>query len=296
MKIIKGSSIAALALSTVALSTLAPAAFAAGHYVTGVEGIQAASAPPPGLYYLGYVVNYNIDSVNGAPGDNTGTVSALANRFVWISDYTFLGANYGAEAIVPFQATSLTFNGIGFNDTSRGLGDIYLGPVVMAWHGSQWDGIFALGEWLDNGSYSKTNPSSVGLGYKSTMVTLGGTFYPDSQKQWSVTALSRFEKNGKQTQTEITRGNQLSVEWGVARQIGGGKQLGIVGYLQKQTSNDSGPGSNDLRPQKSAVGLEFDYPILSQGLFLKFAGYKEYSSRDGATKGSLLRMTVVKAF
>ncbi len=291
MKLRKGSSLAALALSTVTT-----AASAAGHYVTGVEGIQAASAPPPGLYYLGYVVNYNINSVDGLPGDNTGTVSALANRFVWISKYRFLGANYGAETIVPVQATSLTFNGVGVSRTARGLGDIYLGPVVLAWHGSNWDGIFALGEWLDNGSYNKTNPASIGLGYKSTMTTLGGTFYPDAAKKWSLTVLSRFEINGKQSQTGVTKGDGLSVEWGLARQIGGGKQLGLVGYLQKQTSNDSGPGTTNLRPEKAAVGLEFDYPILSRGLFLKFAGYKEYTANDGATKGSLLRMTVVKAF
>lgn len=291
MKLSKGSTLAALALSSFTTASLA-----ASHYVTGVEGIQAASAPPPGLYYLGYIVNYNIDSVDGLPGDNTGTVSALANRFIWISKYQFLGANYGAETIVPVQSTSLTFNGVGVSTTARGLGDIYLGPVVLAWHGSQWDGIFALGEWLDNGSYSKTNPASIGLGYKSTMATLGGTYYPDASKQWSLTVLSRFEINGKQNQTEITKGNGLSVEWGLARQIGGGKQLGLVGYLQQQTSNDSGPGANDLHPRKAAVGLEFDYPILNRGLFLKFAGYKEYSASDGATKGSLLRMTVVKAF
>ena len=33
---------------------------AGGHYVPGVEGIQAASVPPPGDYYLGYMVHYNI--------------------------------------------------------------------------------------------------------------------------------------------------------------------------------------------------------------------------------------------
>ena len=27
----------------------------------GVEGMQAASVPPPGFYYLGYLLNYDID-------------------------------------------------------------------------------------------------------------------------------------------------------------------------------------------------------------------------------------------
>lgn len=279
-----------------AAAAVSVTSFAAGHYVPGVEGIQAASVPPPGIYYLGYLINYNINEISGAPGDNTGTVSVLANRGVWISSHKFLGADYGMEAIAPIQANSLTFNGIGYGGTSRGLGDIYLGPVVLGWHGSNWDGVFALGEWLDNGSYSASIPSSVGLGYKSTMLTLGGTFYPDVKKEWSASILARFEKNGTQSQTGITPGNGLSVEWGIAKQIGGGKQLGLVGYYQDQTSNNSGPGASPLNPRKSAIGIQFDYPILDHGLFLKFAGYTEYSANGGAVKGNLLRMTIVKAF
>lgn len=73
-------------------------------------------------------------------------------------------------------------------------------------------------------------------------------------------------------------------------------QVGLVGYYQEQTSKDSGTGANDLRPRRNAVGVQFDYPIPSHGLFLKFVAYGETSASDGATKGSLLRMTIVKAF
>lgn len=284
------------ALAGAALAAAVPAAQAAGHYVPGVEGIQAASVPPPGRYYLGYLVNYNISEVSGASGHNTGSVTALANRFVWISGHKVLGADYGVEAIAPVQSNSLSFGGIGYNGTDSGLGDVYVGPVVLGWHGKQWDGVFALGEWFDTGSYSASKPSSVGLGYRSTMITLGGTWYPDAQKQWSASVLSRYEINSKKRHSDITPGNGLSVEWGVARQIGGGMQVGLVGYYQEQTSKDSGTGANDLRPRRNAVGVQFDYPIPSHGLFLKFAAYGETSASDGATKGSLVRMTIVKAF
>lgn len=270
-------------------------AFAAGHYVPGVEGIQAGSAPPPGVYYIGYLVNYNISGIDGAPGHNTGTVSVLANRGVWITPYKFLGANYGMETIVPVQSNSFTFNGLGYSGTTRGVGDVYVGPVVLGWHGENWDMTFALGEWLDNASYSSTTPSSIGLGYKSTMLTLGGTYYPDAKKEWSISALARFERNGSQSQTGITPGNGLSVEWGIGRQIGGGKQIGLVGYYQDQTSNNSGPGASPYNPRKSAIGVQFDYPILEHGLFLKFAGYHEYSVSN-APRGNLLRMSIVKVF
>ncbi|WP_257646278.1 hypothetical protein [Ottowia beijingensis] len=47
------------------------------------RGMQAASVPPPGFYYLGYLLNYDIDDFrapgtkSNLPGHNRGTVSAL---------------------------------------------------------------------------------------------------------------------------------------------------------------------------------------------------------------------------
>src|SRR5450830_615151 len=127
---------------------------AGGHYVAGVEGIQAASVPPPGTYYLGYLVDYNIEHLkapgtsNDIPGSNTGTVVALANRVVWISPYKFLGADYGMETIVPVLSTSLTFNTPGISETQSGIADVYVGPLVLGWHGGNWDAVAAAGVWL----------------------------------------------------------------------------------------------------------------------------------------------------
>ena len=105
---------AAAAAVLALLGGLAPlTAQAAGHYVPGVEGIQNASVPPPGFYYLGYLVHYDINSFrapgssSNLPGSNKGNVTALANRFVWMTGHKLLGADYGVEAIVPIVRTSL---------------------------------------------------------------------------------------------------------------------------------------------------------------------------------------------
>ncbi len=50
-------------LTSFALFTLGSSVWAGGHYVPGVEGIQAATVPPPGTYYLGYFVHYSIDEL-----------------------------------------------------------------------------------------------------------------------------------------------------------------------------------------------------------------------------------------
>ncbi|MBY0454360.1 MAG: transporter [Burkholderiaceae bacterium] len=288
---------AALAL----LGGLAPlAAHAEGHYVPGVEGIQAASAPPPGLYYLGYLVNYNVNSFRAPgsstdlPGHNSATVTALANRFVWMTGHKVLGADYGVETIVPLLRTSLTIHAAGISDSRSGVGDIYVGPVVLGWHGPQWDAVAAAGVWLESGSTS--HAASAGKGFKSTMLTGGLTYYFDEAKTISGAALMRFERHGRDD-SGFRHGNQATVEWGVAKAFGP-VQAGVVGYSQWQTSNDSGMGASLNKSSRHALGGEVVYPV-APGTALKGAIYKELRAEAGTgpqPKGSLLRLTLVKAF
>jgi hypothetical protein len=292
-------SIIAAACAAAALFT--GAAHAEGHYVTGVEGVQAASVPPPGNYYLGYLVNYDINSFRAPgtdgniPGSNTGRVTALANRLVKITDTKILGADYGFEAIVPVIDTSLKIGGGRLED--QGVGDVYVGPLVLGWHGSNWDAVAAAGMWLDTASSSPTDPSKPGKGYKSLMLTGGATYYFDQQKTITGSALMRFERHGS-NDDDFRPGNQISLEWGVGKNFGA-YSLGVVGYSQMQVSKDSGPGASDDKSSRHALGAEVTYPVASAGLILKGAAYNEYSVDAGsgpAPKGNLFRLTLVKPF
>lgn len=293
----KETSIAAAALALLG----ATSAQAGGHYTPGVEGIQAASAPPPGLYYLGYLVNYSIDgfrapgSSSNLPGHNRGTVTALANRLVWISNHQVLGADWGMETLLPVMRTSLTIDAAGISDSRSGAGDIYLSPLVLAWHGPQWDAVTTAGFWLDTGSTGY--PASPGNGYKGVMLTGGMTWYFDSAKTLSASALMRYEFNGK-NDVGFRPGQQLSLEWGLGKSFGA-VTAGLAGYSQWQTSDDQGPSASGDRASRHAVGVELVYPAPAAGLTLKGAIYRELSARAGTNalgKGTLVRFTLAKAF
>lgn len=287
---------AALAL----VATLAGGAVQAeGHYVTGVEGLQGSSVPPAGNYYLGYLVNYDIngfqapDAKNGMGG--SGQVTALANRFVKITDTKLFGADYGFETIIPVLRTSVTLGGPELNDS--GVGDVYVGPLVLGWHGPQWDAVAAAGMWLDTASNTLGDPTSPGKGYKSTMLTGGLTYYFDQSKSISGSALFRYEYNGKKD-NGVRPGDQLSLEWGVGKNYGA-YSLGVVGYSQWQLSDDKGAGAKPGKAERHAAGAELVYPVASAGLFLKGAVYKEFSVHGGSgpePKGNLFRLSVVKPF
>ncbi len=276
-------------------------AAAAGHYVAGVEGTQAATVPPPGIYYLGYLVDYNLNELRAPgssaslPGSNTGTVLALANRVTWVTQYKFLGADYGVEAVVPLQRASLSFGAAGLSDTRSGIGGVYLSPVLLGWHGASWDAVLSAGFWADTGP--STSPAGPGKGFNSTMFTAGGTYYFDQKRSWNLSALMRYEINTRNP-AGLTPGNQISLEWGLGKGLGP-VQLGLVGYDVWQVTDDSGAGAGSARSSRHAIGAEVVYPLMNVGVILKAAAYKEYAARAGTgpePKGSLVRFTFVKAF
>ncbi|MDU9393352.1 transporter [Pseudomonas sp. zfem002] len=286
--------------STLAAAMLPLSATAGGHYTPGVEGLQAASAPPPGLYYLAYLIDYDIERFNAPggdhdlPGHNRGRVSAVANRLIWITEHKVLGADFAVEAMVPVARTSLDLDAAGISDTRTGIGDIYAGPA-LAWHGQRWDAVATAGMWFDNASNDE--PASPGKGFKTAMFTGGLTWYFDTAKTVSASGLLRFERNGE-NDDGFRPGNGLTFEWGVGKRLGA-VQAGVVGYSQWQVSDDRGRGASDDRASRHAVGLQVDYALPGTGVLLKAAAYKEIEATagtDAAAQGSLLRLTIVKAF
>lgn len=289
-------------LAAVVLGSISLGVHAEGHYVPGIEGVKAASVPPAGNYYIGYLVNYNVDSLK-APGtsddipvSNTGTVTALAHRFVHMTDKKVLGADYGVEAIVPMIKKDFDFQAAGYNNDKSGIGDVYVGPVVLGWHGDNWDAVGAAGVWLDTADSDEL--ASPGNGYQGTMLTAGVTRYLNADKSVSAAALMRYEINGK-NDAGFEPGDQISLEWGLGKKISETTELGLVGYDQWQVTKDKGTGATDDKFSKHAVGVEGSRLVKSLGGIVKAGFYDEYEVEAGtgpAPSGNLFRVNFVKPF
>jgi hypothetical protein len=112
-----------------------------GHYVHGVEGIKAATLPPPGFYYRLYTVYYDADQYMDQDGNEYSfdfdvTLFALVNRFIWVTDYKILGGNYFMDVIIPLLNTDLKHGALGFDDSKFGVSDIAIEPFGISWHGA----------------------------------------------------------------------------------------------------------------------------------------------------------------
>jgi len=74
-----------------------------------------------------------------------------------------------------------TPTGIG-SRTSSSFGDTLFQPILLGWHGGQWDAAALYGMFIPTGDFDPTNPASVGRGHWTHLIGYGGNWYPDAEK------------------------------------------------------------------------------------------------------------------
>ncbi len=270
------------------------------HYPIGAEGLNGANLPPPGFYLRDYNYFYYADKVDGLPLKMDISAYVQAPRLVWITPWKILGANYGCDIIVPFAYQNIT----GQLGTAGqfNLADIYACPAVLSWHLKQFDFSAAYGVWAPSGNFDAGTPTaplrgldSPGKGYWSHMFTLGGVWHPDEKKTWSLSLLNRYEISTEQDQTQITPGNMYSLEWGVGKSVAQGMDVGMVGYYQQETTEDSGPHAATALSHVVGLGPEVSVMWEKIGLISTLRYLYEADAKD-RPQGHTVTLTLTKRF
>jgi hypothetical protein len=288
-----GAAFASL-LATPAIINAQPAA----HYVPGSEGLLAATLPPPGLYLRDYNWFYYSDQFNDAngnkvPGPNPKAfIYAQVPRLIWITDLQVLGGNIGVDALVPFAYKSLKVPG--FDDSTFGVSDPFA-EVTWSAHTKQFDFSLGFGAWMPTENFNMQNPTWAGLGFWDYMFTAGATWYPDAQKKWSISALSRYEINAQQDDTGITPGQVYTLEGGIGYALSHIVTVGASGYYQQQTTVNTGSGANPALGWVSGIGPEIStfFPSATLGVSLRYA--YEFVA-ENRLQGHTVMLTVTKRF
>ena len=275
------------------------------HYVPGVEGVKAASLPPPGIYLRDYNVVYASKTLADSQGhsisaaDPNATIYANVPRLLWITDMTLLGGSIGFDALLPLQYNSLRVNTPGgqFNEAAFGVGDLFA-EVTWSKHSAHWDFALGYGIWAPIGENSPGLTTDAGNGYWTHMFTAGATFYPDSEKKWSISALNRYEINTQKDGTECRPGNAWTIEGGISRALSKTVDLGVVGYYQMQTSASAGDPTGNLganRDKVAAIGPEIGvfYPSYTLGWSLRYL--YEFMA-ENRLRGQTVALTITKRF
>ncbi len=271
-------------------------------YVNGVEGLKAASIPPPGLYARIYGVNYRTDEMKDADGNDLDigfdvSIWALVPRVIWVSEYKILGGNYVADVIVPLIYTDLEIEALQVDDSSTGLGDVCIEPFVLSWHGERYDTAAGLGLYLPVGKYDKNEPSSPGKDMWTGMLTLGSTYYFDAAKTWHISALGRYEIHSEKGDVNSTPGHDFHVEWGLGKTVAKTWDVGLSGYGQWQVTDDSGDDVTGDKDKDStlAVGPEVSTLVPAGKFFLSLRTLWEFEVKD-RSQGMITCLTLTKRF
>lgn len=274
------------------LDAQGPPAFG-GHYPAGIEGIKAASVPPPGLYLRDYNFFYWADHYKGGPPGFDVFAYINAPRIIWMTGEKFLGADYGCDVIVPLVYQDVDF--MRTHDDSFGIGDIAVEPLILSWHFAQADLAFGYAFWAPTGDFDTDRPAQAGKDFWSNMFTLGGTWHPDKEKTWSLSALNRYEIHTGHDKFNITPGDTWTLEWGVAKTFNKTIDVGLIGYHQRQTTKDSGSGSSHIRDHVIAVGPEVNVVFPKIMLFVSARWAWEFCAKD-RPEGNMVNLTVTKPF
>jgi len=272
------------------------------HYLPGLEGIKAASLPPPGVYLKDYNVFYYSDRLNDPSGHEIGGLNTRAfiyanvPRLIWITDLQVLGGNLGVDGLLPLQYTDLRLDG--FNDRTFGIGDFFF-EGTWSRHLQQFDLALGYGVFAPTGD-SATGPTTrAGLGYWTHMLTAGATWYIDADKQWALSALNRYEFNMEKEHTSITPGQAYTVEGGLSRTLCKNFDLGVVGCYQQKVTTDSGAGAVGGRDRVAGVGPEISVFCPKCGLFTSLRYLYEFMAEgtdNGRLQGHTIALTFTKRF
>jgi len=125
------------------------------------------------------------------------------------------------------------------------------------------------------------------------MFTFGGTWFIDSNRTWSVSALNRYEiNNTEQPHTDTTTGDAWTIEWGVGKALNNTITAGVVGYYQAKVTGDTGAHPQPLN-RVAAIGPEVDVAFPAQKLVLALRYNYEFLSNNRA-QGHTVSLVLTK--
>lgn len=264
------------------------------HYVLGTNGLNSA-VKLPGFNLAGIYTHYKANRLKNSKGKNVEVNGERVKGHVtydyvqligaYYSDRCFLGGKYGFMVDIPFVNNSLDFavlnQSLNLGKSPLRLSDIYLEPINLRWQIKGLSIFTAAGVFFPSGKFRYLSAHNSGLGNYGIMGTLAATYFFDCEKTWSLSFYATYEKHFKKRRVDFYPGDNLCVDWGFGKSFGL-INVGIVGYIERQTTNDHGSAVPNFakrnRDRVYAVGPEIDFLVPQLNGIIIFRYEREFKA------------------
>lgn len=229
-----------------------------GVYPLGMSATNSGLTPPAGFSYGNQLIYYARDEAKDNDGVSLpiGGLNAVLmdlNSFIWASGRTILDARYSATATIPVARNSLTSDVRGTISGGSGLADSYFLPMILGWERGRMSLRTMYGVLAPTGRFTAGADDNVGSGYWTHTLSSGQTFRLLSSGALVVSLFEMYEVHTTQRGTSVRPGETFDLDYSVmhsiTRQDDPRLDVGLAGYVQRQTTATMGP---DVSPESSA--------------------------------------------
>jgi hypothetical protein len=241
----------------------------------GNEDSMMGAPPPPGLYYLNYIMYYQTNSLkdnsgkdvtapNGAKVDFKADATANIFRLAYVSNITFLGANLIGHVVLPLVYSHASV--AGESESKTGLGDIDV-VAGLAWHFKDWHlTAIPLDITVPTGSYDKTDLVNIGRDYYSFEPKFVFSYLP--KNGFELSSIFGYAFNTVNPDTHYVSGQETWIQPFIGyRWLDKHLTFGAVGYIYRQTTDDYSRRERvqNYRAQVDSIGplIKYDYKNMS---------------------------------
>jgi hypothetical protein len=266
-----------------------------GHYKAGPNAVAGAMNPPPGSNTVAFALAFNSfsdvrdndgNSINGAP---TMDMTVWTLRWIHMLENGFFGGSSGFNIAVTGAKMEADLGA--FSKTETSLGDPSF-ELMQGWHWDRFDLRLRVGGFLGLGEYHKDSPTNYGQDFWSLHGQIGGTLWIDPAKRFSATLIGSYETNLEMDNYNISPGDALTVEGGIAARLSPNIQVALSAYHVRQITKDS--GSDALYDKEhmyhyTAVGphARIGMPFINPGASLHVTWWHAVDAKNAA-KGDMI--------
>ncbi|HEY6994092.1 MAG TPA: transporter [Xanthobacteraceae bacterium] len=226
-----------------------------------------------------------------------GGLTSPSDLFMFTPTYTFATPVLGGQAAVAITATygrntssaSETLPRLGEppllegrSDSVVGFGD--LDPYAsLKWNLGVSNFMVYATAGVPVGAYDPNLLSSIGIGHWAADAGAGYTYY-DEQVGFEASAVLGFTYNFVNPYTQYQSGIDAHLDWAVSPYASEKMHVGAVGYVYRQVTGDSGPGTRlgEFKSRVLGIGpqIGFFFPFADRQGYLNLKAYQEYNAEN----------------